>query len=110
MNNFFLFLLYINDLPNCLERTKARLFADDTTLTATGLNTDEVQTKLNYDLVNVNQWLKVNKLTLNEEKTEFMIIGSRQRVPSFIYLFILLRPQGQGHHNSLCQLLWARIT
>ena len=70
-------------MPNCLERTKARLFADDTTLTATGLNTDEVQTKLNYDLVNVNQWLKVNKLTLNEEKTEFMIIGSRQRVPSF---------------------------
>ena len=75
----FLFLLYINDLPNCLERTKARLFADDTTLTATGLNTDEVH----YDLVNVNQWLKVNKLTLNEEKTELMIIGSRQRVPSF---------------------------
>ncbi len=42
-----------------------------------------MQTKLNYDLVNVNQWLKVNKLTLNEEKTEFMIIGLRQRVPSF---------------------------
>ncbi len=35
--------------------------------------------KTNYDLLNVNEWL----ITLNETKTEFMIIGSRQRVPSF---------------------------
>ena len=33
--------------------------------------------------MNVNEWLFANKLTLNETKTEFMIIGSRQRVPSF---------------------------
>ena len=33
--------------------------------------------------MNVNEWLIANKLTLNEPKTEFMIIGSRQRVPSF---------------------------
>ena len=79
----FLFLLYINDLPNCLETTNARLFADDTTLLATGLNTVEVEAKLNHDLLNVDQWLKANKSTLNEGKTEFMIVGSRQRVPSF---------------------------
>ena len=71
----FLFLLYINDL--------ARLFADDTTLSATGSTIDEIKTKLNHDLVNVDQWLIANKLTLNEGKTEFIIIGSRQRVPSF---------------------------
>ncbi len=47
------------------------------------LGIEPVQRKLNYDLINVNQWLKVNKLTLTEEKTEFMIIGSRQTVPSF---------------------------
>ena len=29
------------------------------------------------------QWLIANKLTLNESKTEFIIIGSRQRVPPF---------------------------
>ena len=76
----FLFHLYINDLPNCLETTNARLFTDDTTFLATGLNTVEVEAKLNHDLLNVDQWLK---LILNEGKTEFMIIGSRQRVPSF---------------------------
>jgi hypothetical protein len=30
------FLLYINDLPQCLSKTKPRLFADDTNLTASG--------------------------------------------------------------------------
>ena len=30
------FLLYINDLPQCLNKTKPRLFADDTNLTASG--------------------------------------------------------------------------
>ena len=78
----FLFLLYINDLPRCLETSKARLFADDTTLSAAGLTVDEIETKLNH-LINVDQWLIANKLTLNESKTEFIIIGSRQRVPSF---------------------------
>jgi hypothetical protein len=79
----FLFLLYINDLPNCLETTKARLFADDTTLSATGSTVDEIETKPNHDLVNVDQCLIANKLTLYEGKTEFIIIGSRQRVQSF---------------------------
>ena len=75
--------MYINDLLNCLETTKARLFADDTTLSATESTVDEIETKLNHDLVNVDQWLIANKLTLNEGKTEFIKIGSRQRVPSF---------------------------
>ena len=79
----FLFLLYINDLPNCLEQLTPDYFADDTILSATGLNTVEVETKLNHDLLNVDQWLKANKLILNEGKTELMIIGSRQPVPSF---------------------------
>ena len=31
-------------------------------------------------LANLNCWLKVNRLSLNVAKTEFMIIGSRQRL------------------------------
>ena len=57
----FLFLLYMNGLPNCFETTSARPFADDTTLLVTGLNMVEVETKLNHDLLNVDQWLKANK-------------------------------------------------
>ena len=35
---------------------------------------------LNRDLESVNNWLVSNKLTLSATKTEFMLIGSRQRL------------------------------
>jgi hypothetical protein len=69
--------------PTALKQLRPDYFADDTTLSATGSTVDEIETKLNHDLVNVDQCLIANKLTLNEGKTEFIIIGSRQRVPSF---------------------------
>jgi hypothetical protein len=62
-----LFLLFINDLPKCLQIAKAKLFADDTNLTCVGQagqSSDEIKMKLNTDLENVNQWLSANKLTL----------------------------------------------
>lgn len=77
-----LFLLYINDLPNSLKVSKPTLFADDTNLTCEGQNSSEIETKLNEELGNVHQWLTANKLTLNDKKTEFMLIGSRSRLAS----------------------------
>ena len=75
-----LFLIYINDLPNCLRTTTASLFADDTNMTAGGCSIIDIQTKLNNDLKNIHHWLLANKLTLNKDKTEYMIVGSRQRI------------------------------
>ena len=46
----------------------------------TSNNIHNIQTSLNEDLKNVHYWLRANKLTLNMTKTEFMLIGSRQRV------------------------------
>ena len=40
---------------------------------------------MNHDLSNVNAWLTAKKLTLNSSKTEFMLIGSRQRLGTSIY-------------------------
>ena len=75
-----LFLLYINDLPNCLEKTKANLFADDTNLSCNGFSPYEIEIKLNNDIENVYKWFTANRLSLNMKKTEFMIIGSRHRL------------------------------
>lgn len=54
--------------------------ADDTHLTYAGFSADTIQSCLNDDLVNVSNWLIANKLTLNMTNTEFMLIGSRQRL------------------------------
>ena len=75
-----LFLLYVNDLPNCLKSTSASMFADDTNLTASGNTITELHNKLNNDLENIHQWLLANKLTLNTSKTEYMMVGSRQKL------------------------------
>ena len=56
------------------------MYANDTHLTYVGDNADNIQLHLNQDLENVHNWLRANKLTLNMTKTEFMLIGSRQRL------------------------------
>ena len=38
---------------------------------------------MNDDLTKTTEWLSANKITLNKSKTEFMLIGSRQRLNTF---------------------------
>ena len=73
--------MYINDLPKCLKTTQANLFADDTNLSCAGSDPNEIEMKLKNDLENVHNWC--NKLTLNDTKMEYMIIGSGHRLTKF---------------------------
>ena len=50
-----LFLLYINDLPNCLTNCVPWMYADDTHLTYAGDNTGDIESSLNHDLENVKK-------------------------------------------------------
>ena len=75
-----LFLLYINDLPNCLSEGSPRMFADDTNISQHAETTQNLEAVMNTELQNLEIWLKANKLSLNITKTEFMIIGSRQKL------------------------------
>ena len=75
-----LFLIYINDLPNCLSFCQPRMYADDTHITYASADLHSMQSSLNRDLSNIHKWLLCNKLTLNSTKTEFMLIGSRQKL------------------------------
>ena len=78
-----LFLIYINDLPKCLDHgASPRMYADDTNINVAASNYDELQNLMNNALENINLWLRANKLSLNVTKTELMIIGSRQRLAS----------------------------
>ena len=79
-----LFLIYINDLPNCLTKALPRMYADDTSISIAASSLSELELALNAELANLHEWLNVNKLSLNIAKTEFMLIGSRQRLATTI--------------------------
>ena len=79
-----LFVIYINGLPNCLTSCQPRMYADDTHITYAEVDVNSIQLNLNHDLRNLNKWLISNELTLNTAKTEFMLIGSRQKIEYFV--------------------------
>ena len=62
------------------------MYADDTHLTYSHNDICSIEASLNQDLSNINRWLIANKLTLNMTKTEFMLIGSRQKLNSLAVL------------------------
>lgn len=73
-----LFLLYINDLSNISSKLKFILFADDTNIFYTDNDIANVFTTLNKELEHLNTWFKLNKLSLNVDKTNFMIFKSNK--------------------------------
>ena len=77
-----LFLIYINDLPNCLNVGTPRMYADDTYVTFSAATIPDLESLINSDLKYIDRWLKANKLSLNVAKTEFMVISSRQKLQS----------------------------
>ena len=56
------------------------MYADDTHLTSAGNKIYSIPSSLNRDLLNISHWLTANKLTLDMAKTEFMSIGTRQKL------------------------------
>ena len=74
-----LFLIYINDLPNCSRLLFFRLFADDTNVFASARDLKTLEQLINNELKNVNIWCGANKLSINVSKTNFMIVKSPRK-------------------------------
>ena len=73
-------LLFINDLPGCLSYTIPSMYADDTSITSGDSDVTMLENRISKDLSGLNDWLKANRLSLNTVKSEYMIIGSAQRI------------------------------
>ena len=69
-----LFLVYINDLPNCLQKSNASMSTDDTCLYNSFDSVDAMNQAINADLIAWKGWLEGNKSSSNVAKTEAMII------------------------------------
>jgi len=68
-----LFIIYTNDLPNCLSLCKAILFADDTTVYLSSSDTNYLYRSVNNDLESLKDWFRANKLSLNISKTNYVL-------------------------------------
>ena len=72
--------IHMNDLPNMANTANISMYADDTDLSVRIRNGSDIGSKLVPAFSKICEWLRSNKLSLNALKTEFMIIGSYQRV------------------------------
>ena len=55
-----LFLIYINDIPNCSEKLSFRIFADDTNIFASSPNATQLETLINQELLKVKEWCDID--------------------------------------------------
>ena len=85
-----LFLLYINDLPKCSSSLDFILFADDTNIICSNDDPDTLETVLNKDLHIISNWFKLNKLSLNVAKTNYMIFKNKYSPTASIDINILI--------------------
>ena len=86
-----LFLIYINDLPNSSKLFNFLMYADDTTLFCCleDITSKNKAHTLNIELEGVHSWLKANRLTLNVNKTKYMLFSKRKNnLPAEINLRI----------------------
>ena len=70
-----LFLLFTNDLYLNIDYCSAILFTDDTTIYKSHRNLRYLKWCVKQDLKTVSDWFRVNRLTLNLEKTVYIFFG-----------------------------------
>ena len=74
-----LFIVYVNDLPQCSNTFDFIMYADDTTLSSTidsfiDINSNtNADVLINIELCKVIEWLKINKLALNKNKSKYIL-------------------------------------
>ena len=75
-----LFLIFINDLPNCSPLGNFRIFADDTNAFFHCNNIDELISTGKLIMNALNTWFSANKMTLNTDKSTFTIFKSSRKI------------------------------
>ena len=75
-----LFILYINDICNASTSLKFILFADDTNVFYSGVDIHIICECISRELDKLHVWLSVNKLSLNVDKTNFILFGNCKNI------------------------------
>ena len=68
--------MYINDICKRSEVLKFVMFADDTNILGTGVNLQQLLNQITSEMERMKKWFEVNKLSLNLNKTKFVVFGN----------------------------------
>lgn len=79
-----LFNMYANDLPDCVNSCKVRLYADDVQvyISCDPEHVNECVETLNGDLGRIHDWASANGLSINPSKSKCLIISKRTLIPT----------------------------
>ena len=56
------------------------MYSDDTCVNIASENLNELLTDLKNELENISNWMRINKLSLNASKSEYIVIGHRRKL------------------------------
>ena len=69
-----LFIIYINDIENVMEKCEIVLYSDVTLIFTECKTCEECYDRIGKDMDNINKWLRISELKFNENKTMLMEI------------------------------------
>ena len=78
-----LFIIYINDLPLCIEHGHGTMYADNTSSSRCIKPVNDIASKVVPDMQNIIDWLKTTWPSQNAVKIEFMLYGTAANVLKF---------------------------
>ena len=81
-----LFIIYINDIADKLT-SLTRLCADDTSFTCSHSEETEIQSIINHDLKELDEWSKRWLLTFNPDKTALIMLFANLEHPEINFTF-----------------------
>ena len=94
MLGHLLFTTYIDDFPQVSNIINFLMYADDTTLSST-LNqfidspqhiNNSVEFLINYELGKAIEWLNINRLSLNKDKSKYVILHVHKKKRKLLLL------------------------
>ena len=76
-----MYSILANDMTNCLRFSNSVVFADDTSSTVfiSGRHLKFLYDKINHDMARLTQWFYDNSLSLNVDKTNFILFKSKRK-------------------------------
>ena len=74
--DYILFLLYVNDHPLYVDKTKTDMYTNDVTFHTPGTDPKDIENHIQNDLENINQWCLHNGMYINTSKTKTVLLGT----------------------------------